>query len=90
MDHLCVAAYSQTHAVELLTAACQTIVSTSEIRRYYFPTWGGRMDDIHPTAPGVWAYKSFTNDKPMQVYAEGGKTENSTQQSQLGSADADV
>lgn len=62
-----VAAYSQKQAAELISKACETRVSVSEISVYYSNCWGNSMEGIIPTEPCVYVVKSYYNETPERV-----------------------
>lgn len=62
-----VAAYSQAEAARLVAAACEALVTVSEIRKYYHPNaWGKRMQGIVPTEPCVYVTKGY-NGAPQKI-----------------------
>lgn len=66
--HIYVAAYSIKQATELVNAACDARIGTSEITTYYSKgCWGNSMDGIVPTEPCVYVKKEYSNEKPIKV-----------------------
>lgn len=54
--HYNVVAYSQKQAAELVSKACGYPIGTSEIRVYYSPCWGTKMEEQvpNPTTPCLY------------------------------------
>lgn len=65
--HISVAAYSKKQAAELVSEACNTCVSVSEITVYYAPCWGNDMNGINPVEPCVYVTERFKKNEPVKV-----------------------
>lgn len=66
--HISVAAYSKKQAAEIISAACNSIVSVNEISNYYANCWGDNMVGINPEQPCVYVSENFSNQTPLKVY----------------------
>jgi len=67
--YIYVAAYSKKQAAELISTACDTYITATEITDYYSEgSWSNSMSDIIPTEPCVYATdKYYATDKPIRI-----------------------
>ncbi len=66
--YMYVAATSQAQCARLLSQACETHVSVSEISVYYnHGSWGNSMDGIIPTEPCVYAQLRSSGNPPTRI-----------------------
>ena len=66
--HISVAAYSKKQAAEIISIACNSCISVSEITNYYSDCWGNNMDGINPEEPCVYVSEPYLNQIPLKVY----------------------
>lgn len=65
--HIYVAAYSQAEAARIVSAACDSLTTAHEIKKYFSPdSWGIQMNRIVPTEPCVYVAQEYF-DTPKRI-----------------------